>query len=148
MLTERRKMITFKEARESAGINSEATMARLMNMSPQLYGLKENYQRNFKDYELMKFCKLTNVKPSELVIKEPTIINIIESDKRSGSIIPTFSLNFLCILLKAILEITLTIRETQRITPIINAVFSTSKFINNSCCINNFPFDCPEFTIG
>lgn len=70
MLTERRKMITFKEARESAGINSEATMSRLMGMSPQLYGLKENYQRNFKDFELIKFCKLTNVKPSELKLLE------------------------------------------------------------------------------
>lgn len=63
-------MITFKEARESAGINSEATMSRLMGMSPQLYGLKENYQRNFKDFELIKFCKLTNVKPSELKLLE------------------------------------------------------------------------------
>ena len=60
--------MTYKEAREQAGIVSSAMMARLMGMSEMSYNLKENYQRHFKDFELLKFCKLVNVKPSQLKI--------------------------------------------------------------------------------
>ena len=60
--------MTYKEARENAGIMSGDMMAKLMGMSRMTYNLKENYQRHFKDYELMKFCKLVNVKPSQLEI--------------------------------------------------------------------------------
>ena len=60
--------MTYKEARENAGIASSATMDRLMDMNEMTYNLKENYQRHFKDFELLKFCRLTNVKPSQLEI--------------------------------------------------------------------------------
>lgn len=59
----------YKEARENAGIVSSAMMARLMGMSEMSYNLKENYQRHFKDFELMKFCDLVGTKPSQLEIK-------------------------------------------------------------------------------
>jgi len=60
--------MTYKEAREKAGIVSSAMMARLMGMDRMTYNLKENYQRHFKDFELMKFCELVSVKPSQLQI--------------------------------------------------------------------------------
>ena len=60
--------MTYKEARENAGIMSSTMMAKLMKMSPMTYNLKENYQRHFKDFELMKFCQLVGVKPSQLQI--------------------------------------------------------------------------------
>lgn len=60
--------MTYKEAREKAGIISSAMMARLMGMNEMTYNLKENYQRHFKDFELMKFCEIVGVKPSQLVI--------------------------------------------------------------------------------
>ena len=60
--------MTYKEAREKAGIVSSAMMARLMGMTEMSYNLKENYQRHFKDFELMKFCEITKVKPSQLQI--------------------------------------------------------------------------------
>lgn len=91
---------------------------------------------------------MTNFKIIYFFIKEPAIISIIEVLRNIGKITPTFSSYLLCILLKATLEITLIIREMHNIPPIIKAVFSTLKFNSNSCCINNFPFDCPEFTIG
>lgn len=63
---ERRNGMTYKEARESAGIVSSTMMAKLMGMNKMTYNLKENYQRHFKDYEFIKFCQLTGVKPSQL----------------------------------------------------------------------------------
>lgn len=60
--------MTYKEARENAGITSSATMAKLMGMNKMTYNLKENYQRHFKDFELLKFCRLTGVKPSQLEV--------------------------------------------------------------------------------
>ncbi len=62
--------MTYKEARENAGIVSSAMMAKLMGMNEMTYNLKENYQRHFKDFELMKFCQLVGVKPSQLQILE------------------------------------------------------------------------------
>lgn len=61
--------MTYKEAREKAGIVSSAMMARLMGMSEMTYNQKENYQRHFKDYELIKFCEIVKAKPSQLQIK-------------------------------------------------------------------------------
>ena len=55
---------------------------------------------------------------------------------------------YFCILLNEIFEITLTILDMHNIAPIMNAVFSTLKLFSNSCCINNLPFDYPEFTMG
>lgn len=62
--------MTYKEARESAGITKSTTMAKLMGMNDMTYNLKENYQRHFKDFELMKFCKITGIKPSQLELLE------------------------------------------------------------------------------
>ena len=62
--------MTYKEARENAGIVSSAMMAKLMGMNEMTYNLKENYQRHFKDFELLKFCKLVGIKPSQLKIME------------------------------------------------------------------------------
>ena len=84
----------------------------------------------------------------KFLINDPSIIKTVDILNNIGKITPTFSLYLLCILLKDILEITLIIREIHSIAPIIKAVVSTSKFNSNSCCINSFPFDCPEFTIG
>jgi len=60
--------MTYKEAREKAGIVSSSRMAKLMGMAEMTYNLKENYQRHFKDFELMKFCEITDTKPSQLEI--------------------------------------------------------------------------------
>lgn len=60
--------MTYKEAREKAGIVSASMMAKLMGMSDMTYNLKENYQRHFKDYELIKFCEIVGAKPSQLKI--------------------------------------------------------------------------------
>lgn len=60
--------MTYKEAREKAGIVSSAMMAKLMGMNEMTYNLKENYQRHFKDFELMKFCSIVGCKPSQLKI--------------------------------------------------------------------------------
>lgn len=84
---------------------------------------------------------MLNFSITDIPTNEPSIIKIIDILNNIGKITPTFSLYSLCILLNAILEITLTIREIHNITPIINAVFSTLKFKSNSCCINSFPFD-------
>jgi len=62
--------MTYKEAREQAGISTSAMMAKLMGMDKMAYNLKENYQRHFKDFELMKFCQLVGKKPSQLDIKQ------------------------------------------------------------------------------
>ena len=81
-------------------------------------------------------------------MKYPPNIKQRDNDNINDNITPTLFLYFIYILLNKIFEITLTILDMHNINPIINAVFSTLKFFNNSCCINNFPFDCPEFTIG
>lgn len=60
--------MTYKEARENAGIVSSAMMAKLLGMNKMTYNLKENYQRHFKDFELLEFCRLTGVKPSQLEV--------------------------------------------------------------------------------
>ena len=82
------------------------------------------------------------------MITYPPTIKQRDNDNKNGNKNPTLRLYFLCILLNEIFEITLTILDMHNIPPIINAVFSTSKFFSNSCCINNLPFDCPEFAIG
>lgn len=61
--------MTFKEAREKAGISTSAMMAKLLGMSVQSYGQKENYDRHFKDYELVDFCEITGVKFKDLIIR-------------------------------------------------------------------------------
>jgi len=58
--------MTYKEARENAGIVSSTMMAKLMGMSEMTYNLKENYQRHMKEFELMKFCDICGCKPSQL----------------------------------------------------------------------------------
>ena len=103
-----------------------------------MYTLKGSLINNMITYPKLIITNF-NIKLS--FINDPKIISIIDKHKDTGKIIPTLSFSFLCILLKAILEATLTIREIHRIAPIINAVFSISKFKSNSSCINSFPFD-------
>ncbi len=61
-------MLTYKEALEHSHI-SLTTMARLIGISKQSLHQKINYERPFKDDELMRFCKETRQKPSNLLIK-------------------------------------------------------------------------------
>lgn len=58
--------ISYKEARKKAGITSSAMMARLMGMTEQSYNLKENYKRDFKAKELLKFCEIVKISPLKI----------------------------------------------------------------------------------
>jgi len=61
--------LTYEEARIKAGYESASEMSRKMGISRASYEQKENYDRQFKDNELMKFCELANIKPDKLYIK-------------------------------------------------------------------------------
>ena len=61
-------MITYREARERTGL-TVTMMAEKLGITKQAYHHKENYERQFKDNELMKFCLITKTKPSSLKIK-------------------------------------------------------------------------------
>lgn len=64
-----KKLLTYEEARLKAGIETGTEMARKMGLAKATYLLKESYDRNFKDSELLTFCKITNTSPEELLIK-------------------------------------------------------------------------------
>ena len=61
--------LTYKEARERAGIHSQSTMAKLLGMRPMTYNLKENYQRSWRVDEFMDFCEKVGCKAENLIIK-------------------------------------------------------------------------------
>lgn len=61
-------LMTYKEARERSNLNA-VEVAKKIGLSKASYSLKENYERSFKDYELMKFCQIVNCDINELVVR-------------------------------------------------------------------------------
>lgn len=61
-------MKTYRDVMEKENI-SITELSRKLGMSKQNLQQKIDYERAFKDHELLMFCKLLNVKPTELKIK-------------------------------------------------------------------------------
>lgn len=54
------KKLTWKQARERTG-KTQADMARHLNISRQLYGLKENYKRTMRIDEGIEIARLAGI---------------------------------------------------------------------------------------
>lgn len=61
-------MLTYKEAREKSKLNA-VEVAKKIGLSKSAYSQKENYERNFKDHELAKFCDTVGCSFGDLKIK-------------------------------------------------------------------------------
>lgn len=61
-------MVTYREAMKDARY-SITELAKVLNISKQNLQQKVDYERSFKDYELMSFCIAVKKKPTELKIK-------------------------------------------------------------------------------
>lgn len=61
--------LTYEEARKNKGLNNISDVARMMGVSEKHYSEIENYNKQIKDDELMRFCELTKIAPNELLIK-------------------------------------------------------------------------------
>lgn len=61
-------MLTYKEAREAKGLDA-IEVAKKLGLSKAAYSLKENYERHFKDAELVKFCQITDCNINKLKIR-------------------------------------------------------------------------------
>lgn len=62
------EMITYREAMEKKKI-SITELARIIGMSKANLQQKIDYERSFKDHELMAFCEVCNCKPTDMRIK-------------------------------------------------------------------------------
>lgn len=63
-----KKLLTYKEARERAGIDSQTEMAKKMGMIRETYRYKEEYEKHMKANELMLFCDIVGCNQSDLLI--------------------------------------------------------------------------------
>ena len=61
-------MLTYKEAREKAGMTA-IEVAKKLGLSKTNYSLKENYERHFKDIELVRFCQIVGCSINKLKIR-------------------------------------------------------------------------------